>query len=168
MTTLRILLLGIALTIGGAAHATVFKCVDDRGRVTYTNDRNLGRGCKKLGNDLPVSSVPVSPPTSSTDKPPPKPAASGDFPKVSPEAQRARDSERGQILDQELRAEQAALERARAELEAQEALYPPEERNIGGGINGAKRNARIQPYKDQVELHERNIEALKREMSRLR
>lgn len=170
MTTLRILLFGIALALSGTAHATVYKCIDDRGRVTYTNDRNLARGCQTLDGDLPVSSVPArSTPAETATRPPPKPAASSaGFPRVSPESQRARDGERGQILNQELQNEQAALEQAQAELAAQEELFPPEERNIGGGINGAKRNARLQPFKDQVELHQRNLEALKREISRLR
>ena len=38
----------------------------------------------------------------------------------------------------------------------------------GGGISGGKVEARLQPYRDKVALHERNIEALKREMAKLR
>ena len=36
-----------------------------------------------------------------------------------------------------------------------------------GGINQAKVDERLQPYKDKVALHERNIEAIQKELARL-
>lgn len=165
MTRTALLLLGLLMTT--ATQATVYKCVDDRGRTTYTNDRTLTRGCQPMGTDAPVSSVPAqrssAPPAAS------RPATSAQgFPRVSAEDQKARDSARREILQSELKNEQAALTAAQAEFKVQEDTFPPEERNVGGSINGAKRNARLQQYTNQIELHERNIESLQRELSRLR
>lgn len=165
MTTIRSLLLGLALTLPAAAQATVYKCVDDSGRVTYTNDRSLTRGCQPLSSDLPVSSVPAARPAAKPAQPSSTP---GSFPRVSPESQRARDNARKDILNTELQSEEAALEEARTRLQTEEETFPPQERNVGGTINAAKRNDRLQPFKDQIELHERNIESIKRELSRLR
>jgi hypothetical protein len=160
------------------ALATVYKCVDDRGRTTYTNDRSLARSCKPMSTDQPVSSVAPLPAAPTGARSTATGSPNG-FPSVSSEEQRARDNDRRDVLATELKNEEASLEKARAALKEQEDIYPPEERNaparnaegkvVGPAtINGAKRNARLQPYLNQVELHERNVEALKREMSRLR
>lgn len=172
-----ILLLSVSLALASSAHATVYKCVDADGRITYTNDRSLGRECTPLNPDLPVSSIPApaSRPAAAPASPAP-PAAAG-FPRVSPDAQRARDDTRRQILEGELAAEQAALDEARQALAAEEARDAPEDRNVRrqtadgrsySSINLEKRAERLQPYLDKVELHERNVEALRREMRGLR
>lgn len=178
MTRFTLLLLGVLLASPAYAQGTVFKCVDDRGRVTYTNDRTQARNCQSMRTDQPVSSVaPVTPAT-----PAAKPSGSNtpnSFPNVSQEQQRSRDNDRRAILESELKSEETSLQSAQAALKAQEDLYPPEERNApprnaegkvtgAASINAAKRNARLEPYIGQVELHQRNVEALKREMSRLR
>lgn len=38
----------------------------------------------------------------------------------------------------------------------------------GGAISGGKLQERIQPYKDKAALHERNIEAIQKEIAKLR
>ena len=43
----------------------------------------------------------------------------------------------------------------------------PEERLQGGAIAGGKVLERVQPYRDKVALHERNIEAIQKEIARL-
>lgn len=168
MTRSSLLLLCLLCALPASALATVYKCVDDRGRTSYTNDRNLARGCVELNTNQPVSSVPARPATPPAASSPPANASGGQFPRVSPQDQRARDDGRRDILQTEMKNEQEQLTKARAALKEQEKLVLPEERNVGGSINGAKVQARVQPYKDQVELHERNIEALKREISRVR
>ncbi|AUN94303.1 DUF4124 domain-containing protein [Pseudazoarcus pumilus] len=172
MTSVRktVLVLVLACPLASLAQSTVYKCVDDRGRVTYTNDRNLVRGCKPLERDQPVSSVPA-PPAPAPAARPSSPSSSQSFPRVAPDAQRARDDSRRELLQRELESEQAALEKARATLEAEEARVAPEDRNAmrdgRATINIAKRDARLEPFRNAVELHERNIEALQRELSRL-
>ena len=177
MNATRTLLLALALPFVSSAHASVFKCVDANGNVTYTNDRALARDCEPLNPDLPVSSIP---PPSRTPAPPAPPAAkpsSRDFPRVAPGAQQQRDDSRRRILENELDAEEAALREAREKLEAEQERDAPEDRNVVRktadgrtyrSINLEKREERLEPYRNQVELHERNIEALEREISGLR
>ena len=66
-----------------------------------------------------------------------------------------------EILEKELAAEQQLLANAQKALEEQEAV------RTGGEKNYARVLERLQPYKDSVETHQKNIEALKRELSNL-
>jgi hypothetical protein len=154
MMILRTLLLLLTSALASVAHAEIYKCVDEDGRVTYTNDRGLGRGCTQMSEDQPVSSVPL---------PAPRPQATpSGFPRVAPDAQRARDDTRRQVLEKELQAEEAALAEARQALAEQEAIRLGNERNYQKVLD------RLQPFKDKVELHQRNIEALRKEIGSLR
>jgi hypothetical protein len=89
------------------------------------------------------------------------PSPSG-FPKVDGDTQKARDNDRRKILEQELASEQKSLEQAKKELAEQEAIRTGDERNYQRVLD------RLQPYKDKVALHERNIEALKKEIGNLK
>jgi len=145
--------------------ATVYKCIDADGRVTYTNDSSLARGCEALSQDQPVSSVPAPArrPGSAPPSTPPRTSNSpSDFPKVTPDTQRARDDTRRQVLETELKNEEQSLSEAQAALAEQESIRLGDERNYQRVLD------RLQPFKDKVELHQRNIEALRREIGRLR
>lgn len=155
MRPMRTLLLILAFCASSLAHAQVFKCVDADGKTTYTNDRTLARGCQPLASDQSVSSVPA-PRRSATQTSP------SSFPRVTQDTQRARDDTRRQVLEQELATEEAALAEARKALEEQESIRLGNERNYQKVIE------RLQPFKDKVELHQRNLEALRRELSGLR
>lgn len=162
----RLLLLLAALLCSPSVRADIFKCVDGAGHVTYTNSRVSGKGCTTLSRDQPVSLVPGG---SGLARPAPVPAPQGGasagaagFPRIDSGTQKARDGDRRRILDQELSAEQRSLDVARRELDEQEAA-----RN-GPDRNSARAAERVQPFRDKVQLHERNIEALRREISNLR
>jgi chromosome segregation ATPase len=73
----------------------------------------------------------------------------------------ARERQR-EILEQELAAEQRALTQARQALAEQEAVRGGEERNY------SRVESRLQPYKESVENHQKNIEALQRELANLK
>ena len=60
MRPYRILPLLLLAGLAAPAHAEIYKCTDADGRVTYTNDRALARGCVRLQSDQPVSSVPAT------------------------------------------------------------------------------------------------------------
>lgn len=144
--------LGMAAAVAAtASHADVYKCVDADGHVTYTNTKSSAKGCKVLSQDQRVSTVP--------GRATPSPAG---FPKVDGDTQKARDSDRRKILEQELGTEQQYLDQARKELAEQEAVRSGDERNYQRVLD------RLQPYKDKMALHERNIEALKKEIANLR
>ena len=145
----------IVLLIASPVWAEVYKCVDEDGSVTYTNAKPSAKSkCVTLSKDDPrVSTVP------GRAKSTPTPA---DFPKVEADTQKARDNDRRKILEQELDAEQKNLEQAQKELAEQENIREGGERNYQRVLD------RLQPYKDKVALHERNIEALKKEMGNLK
>ncbi|NMG73580.1 DUF4124 domain-containing protein [Aromatoleum diolicum] len=138
------------------AHAQVYKCVDANGAITYTNDRNLGRSCKQMSEDQPVSSVPAP------SKRAPATQSPGNFPRVAPEAQRARDDTRRQVLEKELATEESALAEAQKALADEENLHQGADRRLPVVQN------RIQAHKDKVELHSRNVDALKKEIGNLK
>lgn len=157
-----------------AATADMYKCVDEGGHVTYSNAS--GKGCRKIVIQPAVSAPP--PPSR------PAPAAREGFPRVDEATQRARDDMRRGILEDELEGEVRALAAAREQLAEQEAVIEPDERNVTqrcvpaanggmncsavpGGINAGKREERLRPFRDKVAQHERNIESLNREISRL-
>lgn len=150
----------LALPLGAQAD-TLYKCQGPDGRTTYTNQKT-GKSCEIISQDKPVSTF------TSPGAQKPKQESPAGFPRVNGDQQKARDSERRVILEQELANEQKNLDAAKKALSEQEALILPEERIAGGGIQGGKREARIQSYRDKVQLHERNIESIRREIGNLK
>jgi len=147
-------------------HADImYQCVDESGHKSFSNIKSSAKGSKCISMDLGGSAP--APATSAQ----PRTATPASFPKVDPNSQKARDGDRRRILETELAEEQKNLDQARKNLAEQQETVLPNERmqyKTGGGINGDKVEERIQPYRDKVALHERNIEALQKEMSNLR
>jgi hypothetical protein len=131
---------------------TLYKCTDAEGRTTYTNTKGNAKSCTVLSREQPVSSFSVPKAKANTPTP-------GDFPKVGAGEQKARDGDRRAILEQELATEQKSLDDAKKMLVQQEAVAP-------GGP--ARAPERLKPYQDTVQLHERNVEALKKEIGNLK
>jgi hypothetical protein len=135
-----------------AANAsTLYRCTDDVGRTTYTNYKASNRKCQVLSRDDEPTRAP---------SPESKPAAKtspADFPRVSMDTQKSRDGDRRYILEQELSAENKHLEEARKALA--EKLATP-------AANAP--STQLQPLRDRIALHERNLDALRREMSNLK
>jgi len=150
-----------AVALASAVQAdTLYKCRGADGRTIYTNNKgNLN--CEIVSQDKPVSTFSAPPQK-------PKQATPGDFPRVNGDQQKARDSDRRAILEKELANEQRNLDAAKKELAEQENLIMPDERIAGGGIQGGKREARLQGYRDKVQLHQRNLESLRRELANLK
>lgn len=151
-----------AIAVAPVAWAdTLYKCQGPDGRTTYTNQKGGGnKACEVISQDKPVSTF------SAPQRP--KQATPADFPKVNGDQQKARDNDRRAILEKELASEQKNLEAAKKELAEQENIVLPEERIQGGGIQGGKREARVQTYRDKVQLHERNLESLRKELANLK
>lgn len=140
---------------------TLYKCTEEGGQVLYTNQKGALRNCTVLSRDQPISSFPPPKPRAATPTP-------ADFPRVSPDQQKSRDGDRRAILEQELGNEQKQLEESKRVLAEQEGRIDPSERIVGGGINQAKVQERIQAYRDRIGLHERNLEALRKEIGNLK
>lgn len=179
------LLCALLLACGLCAPAfadVMYQCVDADGRKSFSNIKSSAPGLRCTAMDLgPAGSAGAGAGKPAAAKTP-TPAG---FPKVDENSQRARDNDRRRILEGELAAEQKALEEAKKLLAEQEALILPEERMApqthcvptpkgksctasGGGIAGGKVEERLQPFRDRVALHQRNIEAIQQEIYRLR
>ncbi|MES2353064.1 MAG: DUF4124 domain-containing protein [Pseudomonadota bacterium] len=148
-----ILFIGLSFSLTFPAYAEIYKYVDEGGRVTYSNLPI--KGGKKV--DLPeVSSMPM---------PAPKPSqttAPSNFPKVDGKTQRDRDDVRRKILEDELKTEEKALS------QAQQALQEGEGVRNGNEKNYQKYLDRIQGLKDNLDLHEKNVSAIRKELAGLK
>jgi hypothetical protein len=152
-----ILLLSVA-----AARAETCKFLDSEGHVIYSNTPNAPpKGAKKVkcfDDPVPRAATPAAKPANSQ-------AGSSDqekLPHIDAQTQKARDGDRRRILEQELADEQSKLAEAKKQLAEQEG------QRIGGEQNYQKYLDRIQPFQAAVSGHERNIEAIKRELSDLK
>ena len=103
--------------------------------------------------------APKARPASSGAAANPSPAG---FPRVQEDTQKARDTDRRRILEQELAGEQRNLEQAKKDLAEQESIRNGDEKNY------QRVQDRLVPYKERVAQHERNIQAVQKEMGNLR
>ncbi|HEY0666237.1 MAG TPA: DUF4124 domain-containing protein [Gallionella sp.] len=135
-------------------HAEIYKSVDADGHVTYSS--TPAKGATRL--DLP----PLP-----TMAPPARTATPADFPKVDNEKQKERDELRRKILQDELAAEEKQLAEARKNLEE---ASPEVYRGADGKTyrNVAKYEENTKVLAAQVDLHEKNVSALKAELSKLK
>jgi hypothetical protein len=152
-----------AVTLASAQGAgeiqTIWRCVDPTGKTHVTNvkDETTGKDCKVIQTQR-VNVVPPQTPAA------PKASAKSPsgFPKESPgQRASARDKQRA-TLETELASEEALLAKAKAELAEQESI------RTGGERNYAKVLERLQKYKDNVELHTKNADELRKELGKLR
>jgi len=150
----RILVTLLTSLLAASAHATIFKCTIDDGSEVISNKR-MGKSCKVVVTDA-ENSLPAPKAKASAN---PSPAS---FPKVSEDAQKSRDKDRQHILSEELAGEQKKLEQAKKELAEQQAVRSADDKNPQKLLD------RVQPYKDRVAQHERNIAAINKELSNLK
>lgn len=145
MKPLLIILTLLPVTAFGS---TLYKCTDESGVVLYTNQKTPKKSCVVLSQSAsppPAAGATARPRAAATPTP-------SDFPRVSGSEQKSRDSDRKAILDRELATETQSAEKARKAL--QEAGNQPADK--------------LQPLRDTLALHERNVEALKKELGNLR
>ncbi|NNG24262.1 DUF4124 domain-containing protein [Massilia sp. ML15P13] len=163
-------MLGLGLALAPTVQAQVYKCVDDQGRVEFT-DQNR-RGCKQLESFTPSIS---SPPPVRASAPipavrPPNPGSTGpaaattptSFPRVDTAQQRARDDDRREILNDELRLEEKKLADLRRDFNGGEPERQGNERNY------AKYQERVASMREEIGRTETNIASLRREIANIR
>lgn len=132
---------------------TYYRCVDAYGRVEFKNTGDT-KGCEKRSaepNIVPGMAKPQAKPE----------AAPANFPKVDAQTQKARDTDRRRILEEELRAEEKKL----ADLKKEFNEGQPERR--GDERNYQKYLDRVEQLKGQIAQSENNIKSIKTELGKL-
>lgn len=125
------------------AQAEIYKAVDADGHVTYSSSPIRG-GKKIVLEPLPT----MAPPARARATP-------DDFPKVDNATQRGRDGTRRKILQDELSTESQLLDESKKNLKADES-------------NRDVPKDKLKTLAEQVDLHQKNIDALKTELSKLK
>jgi hypothetical protein len=149
------LFLVLSLTAATAARAqvqTLWNCKDKDGRTTITSQKadTAGKDCRIVSEER-VSTVPANKGTKSP----------ANFPKESPSDRAASKVKQRETLENELAQEQSMLADARKKLAEQEGIRTGDEKNYARVLE------RLKPYQDTVEVHQKNVDALKRELSNL-
>jgi hypothetical protein len=162
------LVLSTAVLAPAHAQSEVYVCMNGDGTREYKNTGET-KGCKRV--DMQGISMIPSPykkpvvQTASFNRP----AGAGssasspsDFPKIDSSTQKARDTDRMQILTEEMKVEERKLAALKQDFNNGEPERRGDERNF------AKYQDRVASMKDDVSRTEKNIEALKREIGNLK
>jgi hypothetical protein len=164
----------LALVVAAPASAEICKYIDADGNIHYSNvppDKGFRRLSCTLGDESAPKKAPAAPPAANANagagSAPARPAtpasAPAGFPRVDAETQKGRDDVRRKVLGDELSAEEKLLAEARTAY-ADGAPQPlPEERN-----DAEKYRQRIARLRESVLLHEKNIEAIRKEIAAMR
>jgi hypothetical protein len=194
MKTVWIASIAMLVSATALAETTIYKLIDDSGRVTYSNKPMKGATVMELD---PLTVVPTPPAVlavKATMSAPAadKPARAADVAIVTPartslaaidmQTQKRRDEGRRRILEDELSKEEQALDESRGSLVkeqqnpdlvaavrlAQQAVDPTPEQQLEFRRNIDKASGRIRGLQATVAEHEKNIEALKKELGALK
>jgi hypothetical protein len=164
--------LGLALmALVRAAHASAFVCWLDDGRRIFSS-AGQGENCERIyvqsinpGNmHHAAATAPVRPVLSKPLAPVPQSAPASmvsptNFPRIDIATQRARDFDRGKILEQELRFEYARLNEKRA------AFNQGQPRRLPDEADTTAYDRRVARLREDIERSEDSIAALKREIA---
>ena len=190
MKSAWIAIVAITASTSVLAQSTIYKHVDESGRVTYSNKPMKGATVLELD---PITTIPAGPAASlqsapGADKNAPRvmPAkltvTKPSLASVDPQLQRKRDDDRRRILEQELADEEKSLASARDALlleqqnptliaavrVAQQATDPTPSQLAEMRANIDKASGRIRGLQSTVAEHEKNVEALKKELGALK
>lgn len=144
--------LGLAAVGGARAQLeTLWNCKDANGRTTLTNQKSdtTGKDCRIVQQER-VTVVPAT-----------KVKSPASFPRETPADRVSSKAKQKDTIEKELTQEEAMLADARKKLAEQEAIRTGDEKNYSKVVE------RLKPYKDTVEVHEKNVDALKRELTNL-
>lgn len=146
------------------SHAEIYKHVDAEGRVTYSNVKI--KGSTKLNLEPADTSFGTN--TSKETKPSSSQSAPKNFPNVDSATQKSRDNARKEILLSELASEKQALEEAKKAYEEGKA-NPEAFRTPTGGIrrNLVRYEEKMEKLQADVNVHQRNVELLEKEISNI-
>ena len=132
---------------------TIWSCKDNNGRTHVTNlkEDTDGKDCRIVQQQR----VTVVPAAKLGAKSP------AGFPRESASDRVASKAKQRDTIERELTQEQSMLADARKKLSEQESIRGGDEKNFARVLE------RLKPYQDTVEVHEKNVDALKRELNNL-
>ena len=198
MKTVWIAGLAIATSSAAFAQSTIYKHVDEGGRTTYSNKPMKGAVAMELDPILVVPALPAAAlqkaaatsgkQEQKTEARPavaivtPAPGARPTLASIEPQLQRRRDDDRRRILEGELKQEEVSLDAARDSLTqeqqnptliaavrvAQQSTEPTPTQISEMRANIDKASGRIRGLQATVTEHEKNIEALRKELGALK
>jgi peptidoglycan hydrolase CwlO-like protein len=190
-----------AVAMSGVAwsQSTIYKHVDESGRVTYTNKPMKGATVMDLEPLTTIPGTPAGALTGANAAPQEKAApvkavatlervdksaanAQPTLASIEPQVQKRRDNERRKILEEELSREEQSLDQARSSITQeqqnptlvaavramQQATEPSASQMLEMRNNIEKASGRIRGLQATVAEHEKNIEALKKELGALK
>jgi hypothetical protein len=208
MKTVWVASIALVASASALAQSTIYKHVDENGRVTYTNKPMKGAAVVDLE---PLTTIPATP--TGTLRPQPVAAKVGaeaveangknetlaasarpavaivtpvstrpTIASIEPQLQRKRDNDRRRILEEELATEELSLTKVRASVieeqqnptlvaavrAAQTAESPSASQMVEMRNALDKASGRIRGLQASVAEHEKNIEALKKELGALK
>lgn len=168
---IRQLLLASAFTMPWAGHAQaeIYRCELANGVVEYNNTVTAGKdkNCKKI--DLPqITTIPApktpapqatgSRPASGATQTAAKSSSPGEFPRVDASTQKARDTDRRRIIEDELKKEESKLSDLKKDFNGGEPERQGDERNFQKYLD------RVQKMREDIARGESNVAALKKEL----
>ena len=197
MKTVWIAGFAIAATASAFAQSTIYKHVDESGRITYSNKPMKGATVMELDPITIIPALPaatlavvqknggIQPASLVVDKPIAAivtPVPKTTLASIEPQVQKRRDDERRRILEQELTREEESLTGARNALTqeqqnpsliaavrvAQQAVDPTPAQMLEMRGNIDKASGRIRGLQATVADHEKNVEALRKELGALK
>jgi hypothetical protein len=182
--------LAVAMSSAAWAQTTIYKHVDENGRVTYTNKPMKGATVLELD---PITTIPATPAVALAPAPAAKAvatlerldkpaAAAPTLASIDANVQRKRDNDRRKILEEELTREEDSLAEARASISQEQqnptlvaavrtmqtTAEPSPAQLAEMRSNIEKASGRIRGLQSTVAEHEKNIEALKKELGALK
>jgi hypothetical protein len=159
------LVLALGMAAAGPVCAqvkTLWNCKDPGGKTILTDQKadTVGKECRVISEER-VSIVPAPVGTARAGQTNATTKSPASFPRETPADRAASKAKQKDTIEKELSQEESMLADARRKLTEQEGMRSGNEQNY------AKVLERLKPYKDTVEVHEKNVEALKRELSNL-
>jgi hypothetical protein len=154
-----ILGLAIAILFVPLADATICKYIDSEGAIHYTNV-SPDKGWRKLSCDIADDAPRARAPGAGNGA---KTATPTGFPRVEPDTQKSRDELRRKVLNDELASEEKLLGEARVAYGSGAPQPMADEQK-----DAEKYRQRIAKLRQAVQLHERNVEALRKEIAAIR
>ncbi len=163
-TSLLVVLFCVAGMPARAQQVTeIYKCLDPSGRPLFTSDRRdtVGKKCELVARQVMNEAAPAGP-AAARPAPRERSASPAGFPKEDAGSRASAKDRQREILERELAQEESMLAKAKKEFADQENLRSGDEKNYARVLE------RLQPYKNTLEVHTKNVDALRQELGKLR